>query len=69
MTLNKYLKIKGIDQIEDDEEFCREEYEAIRDYCTRYPLAECDVREIESRGYQRNQFSKKEVWYYDDSGF
>ena len=61
MTLNKYLEIKEIDQIEDDEEFCREEYEAIRDYCVRYPLAECDVREIELRGYQRNQFGKKEV--------
>lgn len=60
MTLNKYLKIKKIDQIEDDEEFCREEYEAIRGYCASYPLSECDVHEIELRGYQRNQFDEKE---------
>lgn len=60
MSLKEYLAIKEIDQIEDDEEFCREEYEAIRDYCVVHPLTECDVREIELRGYQRDQFDEKE---------
>ena len=59
MSLKEYLAIKEIDQIEDDEKFCREEYEAIRDYCTIHPLTEYDVREIELRGYQRDQFDEK----------
>lgn len=59
MTLKEYLEIKEVDQIEDDEEFCREEYEVIKDYCAVHPLTEYDVREIELRGYQRDQFDKK----------
>lgn len=53
MTLKKYLLDQHIDQIEDDEEFCRAEYEAIRDYCSSYTLTEDDVQEIESRGYHK----------------
>lgn len=34
MSLREYLKEKKIDQIEDDEKFCNEEYEAIMEYCT-----------------------------------
>lgn len=60
MTLKEYLAIKEIDQIEDDEKFCREEYEAIRDYCISHPLAGDDVQEIELRGHQRDQFDEKE---------
>lgn len=56
MTLNEYLEIKEIDQIEDDEEFCREEYEAIRDYCNANEVMEEDVQEIESRGYSEYDF-------------
>lgn len=56
MTLNKYLKIKKIDQIEDDEEFCQEEFEEIRDYCNEHMVTEDDIKEIESRGYDKYQF-------------
>ena len=60
MTLKKYLLDQNIDQIEDDEEFCRAEYEAIRDYYNSHTLTEDDVQEIESRGYQIEQLEKKE---------
>lgn len=53
MTLKKYLLDQNIDQIEDDEEFCRVEYETIRDYCSSHTLTEDDVQEIESRGYHK----------------
>lgn len=56
MTLKEYLKSREIDQIADDEEFCEEEYDAIKEYCCDYTLTEDDAREIESRGYQRYQF-------------
>lgn len=56
MTLRKYLLDKNIDQIEDDEEFCQEEFEAIRDYCNEHMVTEDDVKEIESRGYDKYQF-------------
>ena len=60
LTLKNYLLDLNVDQIEDDEEFCREEYEAIRDYCSNHILTEDDAQEIELRGYQRDQFDKKE---------
>lgn len=56
MTLKMYLLEQNIDQIENDEEFCRAEYEAIRDYCENHSLTEGDAKEIESRGYQVYQF-------------
>ena len=36
MTLAEYLKLLKIDQIEDDEEFCNTEYDAIRFYFNNY---------------------------------
>ena len=56
MTLKEYLKSREIDQIADDEEFCEEEYNAIKEYCCNHTLTENDAKEIESRGYQRYQF-------------
>lgn len=56
MSLKEYLTIKEVDQIEDDEEFCREEYETIRDYCNANEVMEEDVQEIESRGYSEYDF-------------
>lgn len=56
MTLRKYLLYQKIDQIEDDEEFCQKEFEAIRNYCKKNLLTEEDVKEIESRGYEKYQF-------------
>lgn len=59
MTLKKYLLDQNIDQIEDDEEFCRAEYEAIRDYCNEHMVTEEDTQEIESRGYDKYQFMEE----------
>lgn len=59
MTLKEYLSDLKIDQIEDDEEFCQAEYEAIGEYCRNHSLAEDDVTEIELRGYQVYQFMEE----------
>lgn len=56
MTLRKYLLDKNIDQIEDDEEFCQQEFETIRDYCGEHMVTEEDIQEIELRGYEKSQF-------------
>lgn len=56
MSLREYLLKKNIDEIEDDEEFCRVEYEAIRDYCNTNEVTEEDIQEIESRGYNEWDF-------------
>lgn len=51
MSLRKYLLEKNVDGIEDDEEFCKTEYETIRDYCGNNEVTEEDIQEIVSRGY------------------
>lgn len=56
MSLKEYLLEKNIDGVEDDEEFCRTEYETIRDYCNANEVMEEDVQEIESRGYSEYDF-------------
>ena len=56
MSLREYLLKKNIDSIEDDEKFCRTEYETIRDYCNSNEVTEVDVQEIESRGYSKWDF-------------
>ena len=56
MSLREYLLKKNIDSIEDDEEFCRAEYETIRDYCDTNEVTEEDIQEIESRGYSECDF-------------
>ena len=50
--LSKYLQEQGIDQIEDDEEFCREEYAAVHQYCKEknFELSKDDLQEIINRG-------------------
>ena len=50
--LSKYLQEQGIDQIEDDEEFCREEYAAVYQYCKEknFELSEGDIQTINDRG-------------------
>lgn len=57
MSLRKYLLEKNIDGIEDDDEFCRTEYETIRDYCNMHEVTEEDIQEIESRGYSELDFT------------
>lgn len=56
ITLEEYLDNEGIDEIEDDEEFCRAEFEAIREYCSNYNVTEEDIAEIRARGYEEDQF-------------
>lgn len=52
MSLRKYLKELKIDQIEDDEEFCDKEYNAIMDYCTerKFLIIDDDLVCIVNRG-------------------
>lgn len=57
MSLRKYLLEKNVDKIEDDEEFCRTEYETIREYCDTNEVTEKDIQEIESRGYSEWDFT------------
>lgn len=54
MKLKDYLK--SVDEIEDDEKFCEEEFETIRDFCTHHTVTDEDIKEIESRGYGKEQF-------------
>lgn len=52
MSLRKYLEENEIDQIEDDQEFMEEEYDAIKEYCENcgYSISDEDLEVIESRG-------------------
>lgn len=52
--LNKYLMENGIDDIEDDEEFCRAEHEAIYNYCAEkdFNLSDEDIQTIYERGME-----------------
>ena len=54
MSLREYLKAIKIDEIEDDREFCEEEYNSIHDYCDgqKYCLSENDENVINERGLQ-----------------
>ena len=61
MTLAEYLKLLKIDQIEDDEEFCNTEYDAIRFYFNNYKPSIDDISEINQRGYDENIFINKPI--------
>lgn len=52
--LREFLQNREIDQIEDDEMFCREEYDAVYQYCkdTNFKLDEADLQEIINRGLE-----------------
>ena len=56
MTLAEYLKEKKIDEIENDDTFCEEEYNAIGDYFSSYQVTDEDIKELEARGYQEDSF-------------
>lgn len=56
MSLRERLLEKKVDQIEDDKEFCRAEYETIRDYYNVNEVTEEDIQEIKSRGYSEWDF-------------
>ena len=61
MTLAEYLKLLKIDQIEDDEEFCNTEYDAIRFYLNNYKPSSDDISVINQRGYDENIFINKPI--------
>ena len=61
MTLAEYLKLLKVDQIEDDEEFCNTEYDAIRFYFNNYKPSIDDISEINQRGYDENIFINKPI--------
>lgn len=64
MSLREYLKIKKIDQIQEDSIFCDEEYEAIMNYCTeqKFLITNDDLMCIVDRGlndsyeYRRSKY-------------
>lgn len=61
-NLAEYLRELRIDEIEDDQEFCDAEHDAIQEYCEErgYDLSEDDVREIRSRGEEETFLNGKE---------
>lgn len=69
MTLREYLKELKIDQIEDDEEFCDKEHDAIMNYCTerKFLITDNDLACIVNRGlnesyeFQRAEYIKN-LW-------
>lgn len=61
MTLAEYLELLKIDQIEDDEEFCNKEYDAIRFYCNICKPSSDDISVINQRGYDENIFINKPI--------
>lgn len=69
MTLREYLKELKIDQIEDDEEFCDKEHDAIMNYCTerKFLITDADLSCIVNRGlndsyeYRRAEYIKN-LW-------
>lgn len=67
-SLAEYLLILGVDQIEDDQEFCGAEHEAIQEYCEQrgYELSEDDWKEIRSRGEEQTFLNSKE-WFETQS--
>ncbi|MCD8397768.1 MAG: hypothetical protein LUD12_11420 [Lachnospiraceae bacterium] len=67
-NLAEYLLILEVDQIEDDQEFCNAEHEAIQEYCEQhgYELSEDDWSEIRSRGEERTFLNGKE-WFETQS--
>lgn len=66
MALRGYLKEQKVDQIEDDEEFCKKEHETVMEYCMekKFLITEDDLFCIVGRGlndsyeYQRAEYIK-----------
>lgn len=64
LTLTEYLKILKVDEIEDDQEFCDAEHDAIQEYCEQraYDLSEDDWNEIRCRG-EEETFLIGKAWF------
>lgn len=67
MSLREYLEDHKIDQIEDDQEFMEEEYNAIQSYCEicGYSITDDDLEMIKSRGLEENFINWKHVYIKD----
>lgn len=63
--LSKYLQREGIDQIEDDEDFCQIEYETIIEYCEKrnFKLSDEDMDTIISRGLEESFYIWRDFYY------
>jgi hypothetical protein len=61
MTLKEYLELNRLSEIEDDEEFCIKEYDAISDYFDNYTVTDEDINEVTARGYQVEYFIDEEM--------
>ena len=69
MSLREHLKEQQVDQIEDDEEFCKKEYETVMEYCMekKFLITEDDLFCIVNRGlndsyeFQRSEYIKN-LW-------
>lgn len=67
MSLREYLKIKKIDQIEDDSIFCDEEYNAIMEYCMKkkFLITDDDLLCIINRGLNDSYEYRKSEYIED----
>ncbi len=67
MPLREYLEENKIDQIEDDQEFMEEEYNAIQTYCENigFAVSKDDLENIKSRGLEESFISWKEIYVKD----
>ena len=56
MSLSEYLKARNIDEIPDDEEWYKAEYDAVCQYCEdhAYHLSQEDMETIRARGYEES---------------
>lgn len=69
MSLKEYLKENKVDQIEDDEEFCKKEHETVMEYCweKKFLITDDDLFCIVNRGlndsyeFQRAEYIKN-LW-------
>lgn len=69
MSLRKYLKENKIDQIEDDQKYMEEEYNAVQTYCEiyGYSITAADLETIKTRGLEESfadwrQTYGKDLW-------
>lgn len=67
MSLRKYLEDNKIDQIEDDQKFMEEEYNAIQTYCENrgYCISGKDLDIIKRRGLEESFTNWREIYVKD----
>ena len=67
MSLRKYLEDNKIDEIEDDQKFMEEEYNAVQAYCEicGYSITDTDLKTIQSRGLEESFTNWKQTYIKD----